>query len=352
MKRFFCFAILAILTVCSFASCNKDGTNHNVDTNINNNSQIDERQILNEGKAGESITWTYFNDNTLVFAGSGTMFEYYDSTSYSLSYPSMEMPWYEYSKIAKEIFISDGITSISNFAFFGTRGITTINLPESITYIGACAFEYSSIEEITLPKNLNTIEEYLFYHCHNLKKVTAHDNLQEVKNGAFDDCPNLILTEYDNAYYWGPQSNPFLALIKAKSTEISSCKINDKTKIIYSSAFLNCKSLSRIILHENIQYIGKDSFYRSGLTKISIPNKVEYIEYGAFRYCYQLKEVILGKSVNRIGATAFDGCDALVDVYVYGDEENWNNIIFEKSSDGYGHYNYDLINANRHYYSY
>ena len=342
MKKIFSlFFVLVLMSSLSLGlvSCSK------------NQSSINNKVVLNEGKAGTDITWTYYNDNTLVFDGTGEMFEYYDSTTYISNYPSLEMPWYEYSKIAKEIVLSEGITSISNFAFFGARGIKTINLPKSITKIGACSFEHSSIETITLPENLEVIEDYLFYHCHNLKEVVCSDQLKYIGDGAFDDCPKLELTEYDNAYYWGTKTNPHFALIKSKSTDIDSCDIHERTSIIYTSAFQGCINLSQIELGSNIKYIGKESFYRSGLEKIVIPDAVEYISYGAFRYCKNLKEITLGKAVNRIGVTAFDGCDNLARVYVYGDESNWNNIVFEMSSDGYGHYNWKIINATREYYN-
>ena len=158
--------------------------------------------ILNSGEAGDNISWTYYNDNTLEFNGFGDMYEYYDDYWYDSRDP-MEMPWYEYAKLAKEILISDQITSICRFAFFGTRGIKKIDIPNSVTYIGACAFEYSVIEKLVLPEKIDKINEYSFSHCHKLKAINLNSNIKEISEGAFDDCTSLKAVYYDgNSEQW------------------------------------------------------------------------------------------------------------------------------------------------------
>ena len=48
---------------------------------------------------------------------------------------------------------------------------TTYTVPETVEYIGECAFEGSSLEEITLPATLESIEDRAFANCNNLKTI-------------------------------------------------------------------------------------------------------------------------------------------------------------------------------------
>ncbi|MDD7158273.1 MAG: leucine-rich repeat protein [Firmicutes bacterium] len=68
---------------------------------------------------------------------------------------------------------------------------------------------------------------------------------------------------------------------------ITSCEINEKTKVIYDSAFYNCGSL----------------------TSITIPNSVTSIE-----------------------RSAFSGCSSLREVNYKGTEEQWNKISIDRGN--------------------
>ena len=60
----------------------------------------------------------------------------------------------------------EGYTNIGDGAFHGCRGLTSIEIPDSITSIGDCAF----------------------YGCRSLTSVTIPDSIKDIGNDAFERC--------------------------------------------------------------------------------------------------------------------------------------------------------------------
>ena len=69
--------------------------------------------------------------------------------------------------------ISEGVTSIGDYAFGGCRGLTSVTIPSSVTSIGSGAFNYcSSLTSVTIPSSVTSIGDYAFGDCSNLINVT------------------------------------------------------------------------------------------------------------------------------------------------------------------------------------
>ncbi len=121
-------------------------------------------KAINSGKCGDNITWTFYDDYSLVFSGSGEMKEYYTSWWYQPN--NVLLPWYEYSKQAKEIIIEEGITSICNFAFIDSKVCKKITIANSVNQIGHCAFEHwMYYEGFVLKKTVKSIGGMVFHSC-------------------------------------------------------------------------------------------------------------------------------------------------------------------------------------------
>ena len=83
------------------------------------------------GAEGDNLTWTLTCDSVLTISGTGAMADFeYTST-----------PWRGYHYSIKYIVVSDGVTSIGEYAFNNCEMIS-IEIPGSITSIGKDAFIY------------------------------------------------------------------------------------------------------------------------------------------------------------------------------------------------------------------
>ncbi len=163
--------------------------------------------------------------------------------------------------------------------------------------------------------NRHNIGDYAFEACSSLTSVTIGNSVTSIGEDAFWYCSSLEYNVYDNAKYLGNENNPYVALIDASSTDITSCTIHNDTKIIYSSAFWECSSLTSVTIPDSVTSIGRYAFYG----------------------CSSLTSVVIGDSVTSIGDWAFSNCDNLERIVYTGTYEQWQKVDI-----GWGFY-YDVI---------
>ena len=230
--------------------------------------------------------------------------------------------------VVPKIYNGRQVTSIGS-GCFKSCSLTGIEIHDGITSIGSSAFsDCSYLTEIKIPDSVSRLESYLFSSCVRLTSVSIPNTIEYVDAYAFYGCSALPYNAYDNAYYLGNEENPYLVLIKAKNTNITSCEINDGSRILLQYSFKDCSLLNEISVPSNVVYINEDSFvgcsslsainveeeninYTSidgllvdknktkiidipqAITKISIPDSFTSIEAKAFSICSSVEELIL-----------------------------------------------------------
>ena len=326
--------------------------------------------------------------------------------------------------------IPNSVTSIGSSAFSGCSRLTSITIPENVTSIGSYAFSYCdslesviilgdiknieastfdncrALKTITIPDSVISIGEQAFLGCSSLENITIPDSIISIGSNAFYGCNSLQYNQYDNAYYLGNENNPYMVLVKAKDTAITSCIINDNTKIICGGSsfadlgFIYCNSLESITIPDSVISIGENVFYGCNslqytqydnayylgnennpymvlvnakdtaitsciinentkiicgmafnncdlLESIKLPDGLVSIGDTAFYNCYSLTNILIPGSVISVGEWAFWDCTQLT-VYFTGTAEQWNEVYISNdinNSNGY------LIDAKKYYYS-
>lgn len=128
-----------------------------------------------------------------------------------------------------------------------------------------------------------TINDYTFYDYYKLENLTLPKNVETIGYKAFADCKHL--TELT---------------IPATVTEIG------------ESAFENCRSINQLTFKEgsNLETIGSWAFYNNhNLLSVEIPEGVKEIGDAAFYGCTYLEDITLPSSVERIGDNGFALCN-------------------------------------------
>ena len=172
-----------------------------------------QEDATNSYTAGDNITaYWYESDGVLGFVGLGAMNNWASNTT----------PWYSIKSNITDVYLSDEITTLGNYAFYNCIKLKAINaLPSGLTTIGDCAFygcrnlalrgelpsgltsvgnyAFSSCSNLTLsgtlPSGITTIGNSAFYNCCEItfdKQLPG--NLETLGDKAFHNCPNLALT--------------------------------------------------------------------------------------------------------------------------------------------------------------
>lgn len=152
------------------------------------------------------------------------------------------------------------LKEIGMYAFTKCSTLTEpIILPESIDYLGDCAFEESSVTAVTINaplekipiqcfyncESLNSaiingaqeIDSYAFANCPNLSKVVIWDSVTNISVTAFDNDPNLIIYGFADTYaqtYAQEHNIPFVEMVRFLLGDvdgIDGVNINDVTAI-------------------------------------------------------------------------------------------------------------------------
>ena len=61
---------------------------------------------------------------------------------------------------------------------------------------------------------------------------------------------------------------------------------------------------------------------------------LEFVDEGTFYNCAQLKDVVISESISHFKWDAFYGCDSIENVYYMGNEDQWDQIVFEPGNSG------------------
>lgn len=244
------------------------------------------------------------------------------------------------------------VYGIGDNAFDDCFGLTSVTIPNTVTYLGFLAFnKCTSLTSVTIPNSVTSMSGLVFFKCTGLTHVVLGTNCRfltvdgNYPANIFKGCPNI--TEIKNlsmdawSYYESSTAPVFEQTVydHAKLYVPKGC-LNDYAATNYWSRFANIFELPYTFEKDGIYYwkTGADSVmvsYKStegyeGFNgdyhgDVVIPSTVTYngVTYNvlaisdyAFQGCTDLTSVIIPNSVKYICQCAFDGCTALTSVTI------------------------------------
>ncbi len=267
------------------------------------------------------------------------------------------------------------IKTIGDNAFKGCTALATMSIPDSVTKIGVSAFEGCTVwgklmTDPVISENsaLKEIGNKAFFNCKGLKSVYIPATVTKLgyyTSGSFSattytcdlfsGCTSLATVTFG--------SNSELTAIGKKTfygcTSLEEIVIPTNVTAIGESAFEGCTALENVTFKTSVdgksslEYIGKATFKKSGVTSVTLPYSLKGLglvsgdmkattDASVFRDCSALKTVViesrgegagtlglkaipkntflnctsldsitLASTVNTIYASAFAGCTAL-----------------------------------------
>ncbi|MDE6665136.1 MAG: leucine-rich repeat domain-containing protein [Ruminococcus sp.] len=218
----------------------------------------------------------------------------------------------------KKVVIPDTVTEISSCAFMRCTALTDVELPDTITTIGNYAFaQCVSLESMKLPESLTTINPEAFTDCYSISSF----DVSECPSFVFED--GILYNKAKSEIYRGSvelEGDLYIdnSVSVIRPGAFSACQklenlfIPSSVSTIGADAFSNCHSLKNVDLEQGITILEAGAFmYCSSLESVSIPTTITEIGEETFAYCSGLSKAIIPEGVTSVGASAFLGCDNL-----------------------------------------
>lgn len=204
--------------------------------------------------------------------------------------------------ISKALFIKDS-------AFLECHNLS-VNVIPAHTYVSACAFMKTGVEDVTI-EDISEVEEKAFSDCKSLKKLTINvpDGLAIADNLCIPKELAAHCTSLQTVAFTGHTEN--LSSIKAAAfmgtTMLREISLPDSIRTIEQCAFYN-SGIKNIHLPEDLRQIGNGAFGSSGIKSIIVSDRVTKLGRGVFNRCYELTDVTLPESITTIPRYAFIDC--------------------------------------------
>ena len=190
------------------------------------------------------------------------------------------------------------VTGIDGWAFagydeMGCTKLTSITIPEGITYIGQGAFAgCSRLKSLYIPASVTCIGERVIAGCKlDSIKVAMGNSVYDSRN----DCNAIIETE--------------------SNTIIAGCTntiIPESVESIGELAFVSCRGLTSVALPNTLLSIGGMAFFGcKDLVSINIPESVDSIGYEIVGMCPNLSSITV--DINNPVYDSREDCNAIIE---------------------------------------
>ena len=242
-----------------------------------------ELYIVETGKCGDNVTWSYRSDGLFTIGGTGEMYDYYMKTP----------DWAKYYDSIKKIKVEGGVSKVgwSSFDYFNN----TVN---------------SKVEEIEVEEGVVELEEGAFKHCPNVKKIILPSTLKKTGLSVFDCTPEELyiadLQKWIDIDFAKTGAEPDSG---SSPLFIIDC---DKLKV-----YVNGKFTENLVIPDGVTSIPSEKFYNwSCIKSVTIPKSVTRIERCAFESYSEFIDV-----------------NKLTDIYYEGTESEWAAIKIDETND-------------------
>ncbi len=258
------------------------------------------------------------------------------------------------------------VTSIGYGAFHACSGLTSVAMPDSVTYVAPYAFEYcsgllnvamgdgvttidsyafngcSSLTSIMMPSSVKTIADHAFLDCSLLNSVTIGNGVETIGDSAFEGCSSLFEALLPASFKTAAnidkifQGCPMYIYDEVEYRDVN-VKVVGGVAWAYvvrgGKAAVGGGAGDRAIAPSTVggiaipsklggypvTAVGRFAFFVcEGITSVSMPSGVTNIEVGAFSGCIGLASVKMPDGVTSIGRHAFESCEALKSVTIPG----------------------------------
>lgn len=200
----------------------------------------------------------------------------------------------------ESVTIPASVTEIAEMAFFGCYGLKSVTFAENsgLTKIGGSAFYTAiSFETLTIPEGVTSIGGAAFYATHKLRELNLPASLTNICDGKW----------IGNLFAFGTAAGVPQSLAAVNFAEGNPI-YRSYDGVVYSpdgKTLIYCPAMKKSIdWLDGVETIATDSFFKSSVADLRIPEGVTAIEADAFKMC-SAKSATFPSSLRSIGEKAF-----------------------------------------------
>ncbi|EAY03478.1 surface antigen BspA-like [Trichomonas vaginalis G3] len=251
------------------------------------------------------------------------------------------------SALCKSITIPQCVTYIGPYAFASTKSLEQIILPPNLTTIQQYCFINSGLTSIDIPSKVTFINDCAFINCLSLKTIIIPSNLKTVGGFIFPSDPSINFTIKDDALVkiddqtliMAKDNSSISLLLDSAATTIKIpsqvkriktlafsnkkllvsiiCDGTSELEIIEDSAFSNCEMLTSIPFFPKLREINRGAFYKTNLPNVfTFPSSLIFVGNKAFSEVKTLERIKFTSNTTSLNIqdSAFAGCTSLKNV--------------------------------------
>ena len=243
---------------------------------ISSNVRANFDSYLAGNEAPDRVLWSHDGAGTMTFSGSGNMADYI-----SLS----NRPWHGVQNSITRAVIEEGVARIGAFAFHTFNNLASVEIPNTVTSIGASSFYGTALTSVEIPAGMKSIESGAFLYCSNLATVNVYAPSCDAGLQPFpSNCKLYVFADkvegYKTADFWSAYASDILPLTLTANAgdadgeywatyynDLAECKVDENTKVFKIA--LNGTSLTMTKIDDGIINRGEGVVLKS--TSASIP---------------------------------------------------------------------------------
>ena len=205
--------------------------------------------------------------------------------------------------------VPDGVTTISERAFYDCDKLTTVTIPASVEEIWWESFSYcEEMTTFTIPTDskLTKIGRQAFVRCYKLESIFIPATVKTIDKMAFNMCRSLKSVTFAE----GSQLTEIPYFCFADNEALTAIEIPPLVTTLGDYAFWSSANLADVTLPDGLKTIGIEAFCGcKAMTTIDLPAAVESIGQSAFSGCSALATVTcLAETPPTLGENAFRNC--------------------------------------------
>ena len=247
--------------------------------------------------------------------------------------------------------IPKNINQINDYAFFRCYNLETVTFEENsqISIIEDYAFsECYKLKSINLPDSITEIYGCAFLGCRSLEAVTIPKNLLTLASDAFSNCPSLQevnctieqLLQFGSIKDLSGQASINIEVNSEKYIYEDNCYFNEDKTILY---YADKNIRGKYVVPESVTQIKEFAFANCNyITEMILPSALLSIEKGAFKNCINLQILEMNSDINYFPHIMVENCINL-EIFRYNSTlENWLNTYMAGGDNNPLYYGADL----------